>query len=65
VRKGRLNAASGHTDDENHEGAAKSRFGGSMSLSYEACIRRCALHHTANAITTAPANVNQVMAYCM
>ena len=27
--------------------------------------RRCARHHTANAITTAPASPNQVTTYCM
>jgi len=33
--------------------------------SYAAPSRRCARHHTENAITTAAASANQVMAYCM
>src|SRR4051812_3008272 len=31
---------------------------------YEFCACRCPRHHTPNAITTAPARPNQVMAYC-
>ncbi len=31
---------------------------------YDAELRRCPRHHTPNAIITAPASANQVMAYC-
>src|SRR6266403_6230006 len=34
------------------------------SCSRNAAARRCARSHTANAIVTAPARANQVMAYC-
>ena len=64
IRWGRLGEASPPTKPGFHfrlpVGTAQVR----LRPPYDAA-RRCARHHTPNAITTAPARPNQVMAYCM